>query len=65
MKSMRKEKDGSIEGLCLAQKFLVVKEQRRAQPPRLHRRIKVHMVLIENPLGARQQAHKVRPELNG
>lgn len=64
-KTMRQEENASIEGLRFAQEFLVIIEQRKAQAPRLHMRFKVHMVLIQNPLGPRQQAHIVGPELNG
>lgn len=64
-KLLRQEEDGSIEGPRFAEHILMIKEQRRAQAPRLHGRFKVHMVLIQNPLRPRQQAHIVRPELNG
>lgn len=65
MKSVRQEEHSSIKGHRFAQQVLVVIQQSRAQAPRLQGRFKVHMVLIQSPLGPRQQAHKVRPELNG
>lgn len=65
MKSVRQKEDSSIKGLRFAQYSLMIKKQSRAQAPRLHGRLKVHMVLIQKPLWPRQQTHIVCPDLDG
>lgn len=65
VQSVRQKKQSSIKAPCWAKCFLVLEEERRSQASRLHLWFEVHMVLIQNPLRAGQDAKEVCGQLNG
>lgn len=64
MQSVRHKEQSSIEASCWAKCFLMLEEEGRAQTSRLHLWFEVHMVLIQNPLRAGQDAKEVCAQLD-
>lgn len=60
VQSVRQKKQSSIKASRCAKNFLMMEEEGRSQPTRLHWWIEVHMVLIQNPLRAGQDTKEVR-----